>query len=190
MAGAAFNRVYEIAADQHGYFTTAQAEEADVLRNTVVKMAQRGVVERVSWGVYRLVQFPLSPRDALVEACLWPLSAPAVLSHESALALYELSDVNPARIHITVPASFRVQRAVPRTLVVHRASLAAHEVRVHEGVPVTTPERAIRDCHAAHLGPALVRQAIRDGRRTGLLRARQAAALERELLGPSRSLDG
>lgn len=183
MPGAAYNRVYEIAADQNGYFTTAQASGAAVEKGTVAKMAQRGVVERVSWGVYRLVQFPDSPLDAYVEACLWPLSAPAVLSHESALAVYDLSDVNPARIHITVPMSFRVQRSLPARLAIHRADLTERDVRPYEGLTITTPERTIRDCHAAHLGPALVRQAIRDGRRSGLLRARQADALERELLG-------
>jgi hypothetical protein len=54
---------------------------------------------------------------------------------------------------------------------------------------VTTPERTIRDCHAAHLGPALVRQAIHDGRRTGYLRAAQARSLESELLGTIRDRD-
>jgi hypothetical protein len=46
---------------------------------------------------------------------------------------------------------------------------------------VTTPVRTIRDCHATHLGPALIRQAIADGRRSGRLTFREAAQLEREL---------
>jgi hypothetical protein len=50
-------------------------------------------------------------------------------------------------------------------------------------VPVTTAVRAIRDAHAAHLGPALIRQAITDGRRTGHLTLDDADQLEHELLG-------
>ena len=52
-----------------------------------------------------------------------------------------------------------------------------------EGIRVTTPERTIHDVHADHIGGALVRQAISDGRRTGHLTADQADRLQRELLG-------
>jgi hypothetical protein len=72
---------------------------------------------------------------------------------------------------------------VPRGLVIHLADLATDEVERVEGVPVTTPARSIRDAHAAHLGNALVGQAIADGRRSGVLSAAEATRLERELLG-------
>jgi predicted transcriptional regulator of viral defense system len=183
LPGSAYNTIYELAADQSGYVTTSQAGTWGISKETLAKMAARGVLERVSWGVYRLVQFPISEAGQYVEASLWPLSVRGTISHESALALYGLSDVNPAKIHITVPRRSRIQREVPRTLVIHRADLSAADTRLLEGIPITTPERAIRDCHAAHLGPALVHQAIRDGRRTGHLRTTQATALERELLG-------
>ncbi len=183
MSGAAYNAIYEIAEEQNGYVTTPQAAAVNVRKGTLAKMAARGVVERVSWGVYRLSRFPSSPLDQYVEASLWPLSTRGVVSHESALAIYGLSDVSPTRIHITLPRSVRVRRRLPPGLVVHRADLGPADSQMHEGVPVTTPERTIRDCHAAHLGPALVRQAIRDGRRTGHLRVAQAEKLERELLG-------
>jgi hypothetical protein len=52
-------------------------------------------------------------------------------------------------------------------------------------VPVTTPIRTIRDVHAAHLGPALVRQAIADGRRNGRLTQDEADRLAHELLEES-----
>jgi hypothetical protein len=51
-------------------------------------------------------------------------------------------------------------------------------VQLVEGVPVTAPARAIRDAHASHLGPALIRQAIDDGRRTGHLAVEEADQLE------------
>jgi predicted transcriptional regulator of viral defense system len=183
MPGVAYEALYEIAEEQYGYLTTAQANDSGVSKQAVHQMVRRGDLERVSWGVYRLGHFPRSPYDQYVEATLWPLSVRGVVSHESALALYGLSDVNPAKLHVTVPRSFRVQREVPKVLVIHRADLTDAEIAYHEGIPVTTPERAIRDCHATHLGPALVRQAIEDGRRTGLLRRSQAESLMAELLG-------
>lgn len=183
MPGSAYLAIYEIAEEQNGYVTAAQAAAVNVGKGTLAKMARRGVLDRVSWGVYRLSRFPSSPLDQYVEASLWPLSTRGVVSHESALAVYGLSDVSPTKIHVTVPKSVRVRRRLPAGTVVHRADLGPADTQLYEGVPVTTPERTIRDCHAAHLGPALVRQAIRDGRRTGHLRVAQAEKLERELLG-------
>ena len=112
-----------------------------------------------------------------MEATLWPqVRRPhtwAVLSHESALALYELSDASPSKVHITLPATVRIRREVPRHLTLHRATLEARDVKIVEGIRVTTPERTIRDVHANHIGGAMVRQAILDGRRTGHLTAEQ-----------------
>jgi len=108
-----------------------------------------------------------------------------VATSSASLALYEISDVSPAKVHITLPVSFRMRRAVPRRLVLHYANLAKEDIRQVEGVPVTTAERTIRDAHADHLGPALVRQAIADGRRKGHLTFDAADRLERELLSAS-----
>ena len=122
-----------------------------------------------------------------MEAVLWPQvrrpDVAGVVSHESALAIHELSDVSPARVHVTLPTAVRIRRQVPKGLVIHYADLAPEDVERVEGVPVTTPERAIRDAHASHVGNALVAQAIADGRRSGALSTAVANRLERELLG-------
>jgi predicted transcriptional regulator of viral defense system len=172
-----YETVYSLAEDQMGYVTAAQAAAAGVRQPTLVMMARRGTLERVSRGVYRLVHFPGHPLAQYMQATLWPYDRAGrvegrvrgVLSHETALALHELSDVAPPKVHITVPAAYRVQRAVPRYLVVHRADLRPDEVTALEGMPIVTPERAIRDGIAAHLGPALLGQAIDDGLRSGRL---------------------
>jgi predicted transcriptional regulator of viral defense system len=186
MPGRHSQTVYVVAEAQHGYFTVAQAESEGVAPDRVRDMARRGVVERVSRGVYRMTQYPLSPRGSYLEAALWPAATrggePGVISHESALALYELSDVSPATLHVTVPSDRRITRRPPKVLRIHRAHLAPEEIIVHDGVPVTTVERAIRDVHASHLDPALVRQAIRDAHRSGYLTEQQATSLETELL--------
>lgn len=168
-----------------GYVTTAQAGTAGVSAEAMVMMERRGALERVSRGVYRLVDFPAQPLAQYMQATLWPYGRRGVLSHETALSLHELSDVDPAKVHITVPASFRIQRATPGYLIVHRGELPLDSVTRLEGMPITTPARTIRDCMRAHLGPALVRQAIDEGRQAGMLDAVTAAALDRELRAAS-----
>jgi predicted transcriptional regulator of viral defense system len=118
---------------------------------------------------------------------LWPQvrrpDVAGVISHQSALTIHELSDVNPARIHMTLPTAVRLRRDVPKVLVIHYADLNAIDVERVQGVPVTTPARSIRDAHAAHLGNDLIAQAIADGRRLGTVLMTEADRLQRELLG-------
>lgn len=179
--------LYELADEQAGYFTAAQARAAGVHQVRLAQLHQRGDIERVTRGVYRLTRYPISPLGQYMEAALWPQvrrpDAHGVISHESALAIYGLSDASPAKVHVTLPGKFRIRRAVPRRLVIHYADLAPKDVQRVDGVPVTTAACAIRDAHASHSGPALVRQAIHDGRRTGHLTLDEADRLEHELLG-------
>lgn len=179
----AFLKVHEIALDHHGYFTMEQARGAGVERHSVLMMHRRGTIERVAHGLY---YNPLVPPTALgpyMGASLWPRPVRGVLSHQTALELLGLSDANPDQIHVTIPRRLRVRREVPPQYVLHHADLDPRDTTMVEGIPVTTALRTIRDCHEAHLGPALLRQAIEDGRRTGRLKHSEATMLEAEILG-------
>jgi predicted transcriptional regulator of viral defense system len=179
--------LYELAEEQAGYFTAAQARAAGLHQVRLVQLAQQGDLDRVSRGVYRYTRFPVSRLGHYMEAVLWPQvrrpEVVGVVSHQSALALHGLSDVSPARVHVTVPTAVRIRRALPRGLVLHYTDLPPEDVERVEGVPVTTPARSIRDAHATHLGNDLVAQAIADGRRSGALSMAVASRLQRELLG-------
>jgi predicted transcriptional regulator of viral defense system len=179
--------LYDLAEGQLGYFTTAQAREAGLHPVRLVQLHRHGDIERLSRGVYRLTRYPVSPLGQYMEAALWPQvrrpGAQATVSHESALAIYGLSDVSPAKVHVTLPHALRIRRTVPRHLIIHYANLEAQDIKQVEGVPVTTAARTIRDVDAAHLGHALVYQAITDGRKTGHLTFDEADRLEQELLG-------
>jgi predicted transcriptional regulator of viral defense system len=107
----------------------------------------------------------------------------AVVSHESALDLLELSDVIPNRIHLTVPRSRRYLRA-PLGVAVHttKRPFGPLDVITREGMRLTSATRTILD--AAEEGTAAeqiemaVRQAVRRGLTTrGML---EAAANERD----------
>lgn len=182
MPGAKYTAIFDVGADQYGYLTVEQASEAGVRARTLHAMTRRGTLQHVSNGLYRISAISPSPRSEFMEASLWPRKVRGVISHESALVLHGLSDVNPARIHLTVPRRHRILRRVPPLYVVHRADLAPAEVEHVDGIAVTSPVRTIRDCHAAHLGRALLRQAVEDGLRLGLLRSADAERLSAELL--------
>lgn len=177
----------EIVEGQSGYFTAAQAKAAGVIQVRLVQLARQGDIERQTRGVYRFTRFPVTQLGHYMAAVLWPQvrrpDVVGVVSHQTALSIHGLSDVNPARIHLTLPTAVRLRRAVPKMLVIHYADLGPDDVERVEGVPVTTPVRTIRDAHASELGSEIVSTAIAVGRRAGALGLGEADALERDLLG-------
>jgi predicted transcriptional regulator of viral defense system len=181
MPTAAYRALFSLAENQMGYVTTAQATTVRVSPMTLVMMTKRGALERVSRGVYRLINFPVQPLALYMQATLWPYERSGILSHETALSLYELSDTDAARVNITIPANFRVQRKIPDYLIVHRCDVALEETTRLKGMPITTPTRTIRDCIGAHLVSGVITRAISRARRAGMIGSTVASKLEREL---------
>ncbi len=169
----------EEATGRYGYVTPDDARAAGIDPAQLRIMNLRGLVEHVARGVYRFPIVPTTPLDQYMEAVLWPRTT-AVLSHETALDLHGLCDVNPADIHISVPADYRVRRDVPRMYKLHRRDLDPAEVTLHEGIPIVTVYRAIRDGMEARLGGHLIDQAIDTARRRGLLAPEQLNALTQQ----------
>lgn len=183
MPGSIYGAVFELGADNYGFVTQDQAREIGIPAQRLVVLEDRGLLERRRHGLYRVVALPVTALDGYMEATLWPVGVQGVLSDETGLELHGLSDVSPAKIHITVPRRHRTRRPVPAQYVIHRQDLDPGDVTSHEGIPIVAAARAIRDAHASHLGPALIRQAIDDGERLGKLSQAVAAELREELLG-------
>lgn len=182
MPGAVYNQLAEIAAERYGFVTTADAEALGLDPHRLFEMARRGQLDHPMTAVYRVPLVPATPLDPYMQATLWPRNADAVISHASALGLYELGDANPAKINITVPRAHRPRRRIPALYVLHREDLQPDDITAYEGIPIVTVAKAIRQGHEAHLGPALVRQAIDDAQRRGLLKRSRAAELCRDLI--------
>jgi predicted transcriptional regulator of viral defense system len=68
-----------------------------------------------------------------------------VWSYETALDIYELSDVMPSKMHMTVPSSFRKRAPIPPQLVLHYSNLQEQEMRAQQGYRITTPLRTLID---------------------------------------------
>jgi predicted transcriptional regulator of viral defense system len=180
--GAVYTELAEVANEQYGFLTPEDAREREIDPINLVRMFQRGHLERRATGLYRLRLTPPGRLDAYMEAVLWPgRGVRGVLSHETALDLYELSDVSATKIDITLPREHRIRRAIPASYRVHRDDLGGEDVTMFEGIPIVTPARAIRQAAAVHVGPALVGQAIDHGERDGRLTRREANVLRSEL---------
>jgi predicted transcriptional regulator of viral defense system len=173
--------LFAVAHAQGGYFTTAQAARSGYSRPLLHKYLIGGRMVRARRGVYRLVHFPASDHEDLIVLWLWSEQA-GVFSHETALALHDLSDVLPGKVHLTLPASWGRRRLrVPAGLVLHFADVGDEDRASFSAVPVTAPLRTIRDCIESNVAPNLVRQAILQARRRGLIAARDEARLGEEL---------
>lgn len=91
------------------------------------------------------------------------------ISHDTALDLWDLCDINPAKVHVTVPRAAKLRRAVPVAYRVHVRDLKPDDVAHHEGIPVVTVRRAILDGIETNVDPHLIEQAIDNSRTRGLL---------------------
>ncbi|HEV2740162.1 MAG TPA: type IV toxin-antitoxin system AbiEi family antitoxin domain-containing protein [Candidatus Elarobacter sp.] len=162
-----------IAAEHDGYFTSGEADEAGIKRAIVVQLKHRGRLERVDRGLYRLVHWPQNDLQDYHRAILWPTVHRdldyAVISHDSALQLYGLSDLNPASVHITVPAGFRARRPTPAWLRIHSEDVPERDRTSERGVPTISIVRAIEQI-APTRGLGIVHQAISEARERNLLR--------------------
>ncbi len=148
MPGKLFGILLDRAQEQYGYLTPADARKLDIDPSQLRLMAARGTLEHLGRGLYRMPAVPATSLDAYMEAVLWS-GRQGVLSHETALDLYELCEVNPAAIHLTVPQGFRTRKAVPAVYRLHRLNLTTENVGWYEGIPVVTPRQAILWRHRA-----------------------------------------
>ena len=181
--------LFKMAEGQQGYFTAKQAADAGYQLGSQAHHVKSGNWVRVERGIYRLARFPQSHEEQLVIYTLWSRNRAGepegVYSHQTALSIHELSDVNPARLHMTVPATFRRRAKAPKILVLHRAILDEKDVELRQGFAVTRPLRAIADVTAAEsVSREIVEQALAEGRQRGLITAREMSELSRHVQFP------
>jgi Transcriptional regulator, AbiEi antitoxin len=179
------DELFELAESNDGLFTSKLARAKGIKDSVLVRLAQRGRLVRTTRGVYRIAHYPSDRFAQYREAVLWAQASNGpeqiALSHETALLIFGLSDVNPAKVHLTVPKHARLRREKPSWIIIHRADLAAGELTEHEGMPVTSPERTITDFLAATHRAELARQAVAEGQREGYLNSEQVARLRQQI---------
>lgn len=178
------DELWDIATTQHGFVTAQQATEAGIGKQALQMLVHRGTLERAAHGVYRFPHYPVGEDDQLALAVLWTRVPEAALSHETALDVYGIIDVNPNRIHVTVGKQRRFRRAGSENYVVHYEDLDAGQVGWWQEIPTVTPATAIAQCIAFGTPTYLLRQAIERGHAQGYLKTGQRGALAETLEAP------
>jgi len=164
-------RLFELAAAQGGHFTAAQARELGYSARSLLHHVAAGHFERVSRGFYRLVGVPAGPHDDVIAAWLRFALHRAVVSHDTALALYDLAPSRSYAIHLTLPREHRPRNSRPATGVeLHTTTvpLRRDEVATRFGVEITSPARTITDVADVGVDPSVVIEATARALATGL----------------------
>lgn len=181
-------RLFEIAEAQQGFFTAKQAKAAGFAENTHPYHVEVGNWIREHRGIYRLALFPPVEHPDLVKWALWSKNrnqvTEGVFSHQTALSLHELSDLNPAKLHMTVPTHFRRNSEIPGILVLHYTDLADQDVLTAQGFRYTRPLRTILDLIQADSAErTFLRQALRQALHRGLITRSEVKKVR--LIGPA-----
>lgn len=156
--------VREIALDHYGYVTTKEAAEAGVPSVELPKLAARGGLENVAYGLYRVPDIPPTAYDQFAEALL-RAGEGAYLHGESVLALFGLAEVNPRRIKVAVR-----RRARPTLPPFLELTQVKTDVRTtfYQGLAAQPIADAILECRG-RIETGRLMDAARQARRDGLL---------------------
>ena len=159
-----YDQLYGVAEAQAGYFSANQAQTLGFSYERLSDNVKSHRFLRVRQGVYRLNHFPGSPIEDMFIA--WLRAGPsAVISHESALVVYDLSDILPNEIHIIVHRNASRRRKGIRQ---HTNRLQANEITMRQGLPITTVERTLTDLIATGTAEEQIRLAIQEALQRGL----------------------
>ena len=161
-------RLTRLAATQSGYFTASQALEAGYSYSAQRYHVHRGNWEQVDRALFRLPDWPVDLHDQYVRWSLWSRGR-AVVSHETALTIHDLGDVNPVKIHLTVPLGFRMQAP---GILLHHGDLPDTDIWQQRGYRVTTPIRSVLDVASGTLEIDQLATVIADAERIGLFTRR------------------
>jgi hypothetical protein len=123
----------------------------------------------VDRGIFRIPSWPTREDDEYVLWRLWSRDR-AVVSHESALALHDLGDVSPPRVHLTVPPGFRSNHP---GAVLHTELLPPEDVEEREAYRLTTAERSLLDSAGGDLSQEQLDVAVSDALERGLVAPRR-----------------
>jgi very-short-patch-repair endonuclease len=132
----------EVAGAQRGLVSLPQLRALGISRGSYEHRVEVGALHRVFPSVLSVLH-PLLEPGAAETAALLSAGDNAVLSHETAAALWGLA-ATPSFVAITL-----IDRHIKSQpgLSIHRVkTLDLRDVRIHQGFPVTEPARTLIDC--------------------------------------------
>jgi Transcriptional regulator, AbiEi antitoxin/Protein of unknown function (DUF559) len=144
-------RTATVAAGQAGVLSRAQARAAGMTDRMIARRRATGRWSLLHPGVYAIAGAPPSWRRD-VWASLLAAGPQAVASHETALLLHGVDDRHVPRHPLRLTMPHGTHARVAGALVHQIGDVAPHHVGAVDGLPVTTPARAVVDL-AARVGP-------------------------------------
>jgi very-short-patch-repair endonuclease len=137
--------IARIAARQHGLISTTQLRAAGLGDQGISKRAKAGALHRVHRAVYAVGHRRLTFEGRCVAAVL-ALGDAAVVSHQSAAALWGMLKPHSGPIHITLPGDGG--RRKRRGITIHRChSLIAGVSILRDDIRLTKAARTLQDLH-------------------------------------------
>ena len=135
---------------QGQFIRTAQALKVGIHPRTLYQLRDRGTLEQISRGVYRLAQqAPVSDPDLFTVATRIPQG---VICLVSALAIHGMTTQIPRTVEIALPRGTESPRLDYPPITLHRFSTASFEAGIEinfvDGISmrVYSPEKTIADC--------------------------------------------
>lgn len=165
-------QLFELAAQQGGYFTAAQAKSVGYSHQAQAYHVGAGNWSRVARGLFRLVEWVPGVHDELARWTLWSRGQ-GIVSHESAMAVYDIGEFESRYVHLTVPPGFTTRN---EAVALHYAKLPPDDVVARPGYRLTTPLRTLIDIAANAADEDRLAHAIDDSRRAGLITTRRLRA--------------
>jgi predicted transcriptional regulator of viral defense system len=161
-------KIVRLSEDQWGLVTRRQADQAAVPAASFARLIERGQLERVAHGIYRVAGAAAADHLELRAAWLqldparpaWArLGDPtdAVVSHASAAALYEVGELRADVHEFTWSRPHRTRRADVR---IHPGQVPDADRIVVKGLPTTRPARMLADLLADGQEPVLVARMV------------------------------
>ena len=136
-----FDEIYEVAADNYGIVTAAQARELGISKSELNRWVDIGRLERRGRGVYKLVMHTPTELDPYAEAVAL-VGDDSFLLGETVLAMHGLALVNPRKFSIGTPK--RIRKILPPW--VEAVTVSNKDTTHYEGIPSQTVTEAILDC--------------------------------------------
>jgi very-short-patch-repair endonuclease len=158
--------VWAIARRDHGVISRSELLALGYSTYEIEHRLRTGRLHRQAWGVYSLGT-PFITRPGEMMVAVKQCGPGTVLSHLTAAVRWTIWRLEPAAIHVTVPAH---RNPRPSGIRVHRRELPEGAQALHERLPVTTVLQTLIDCAPDRARPELERM-INQADARGLLRA-------------------
>jgi len=173
---ARFDDIYEIAADNYGLITSAEARKIGVTTVEMARFVNDGRLERLGQGVYKLTRYIPTHFDQYAAAVA--LVGPGSYIHgESVLAMHNLALVNPMRTSVAIIK--RTRRNLPKWISIVTADSKETPTN-YEGIPSQSVADAILFCKRSVMKERLL-DAVHVAAREGLIKQATEIALRKEL---------